>query len=88
MAETLNPQDYIAQSRWTELLNSLKAGSTNSFVFPSSKAMESCRVTGARMNMMGESKNTFRFSPNFKEKILVIMVDKRDSHDGNDQQPK
>lgn len=77
MTETLTAKDLIAQSRWTDLLNSLKAGSTNSFTFPSSRAMESCRVTGARMNMMGESKNTFRFSPNFKEKILVIMVDKR-----------
>lgn len=75
--ESMKPQDYIAESRWTELLNSLKAGSTNSFVFPSPKAMESCRVTGVRMNMMGESKNTFRFRPNYEDRILVVMVDKR-----------
>lgn len=76
-AKNKEQRELIEEARWTELLSGLKAGSTHSFVFPSSKAMESCRVTGARMNMMGESENTFRFRPNFAEKILVIMVDKR-----------
>lgn len=77
MEKKTKPQELIADSRWTELLSGLRCGCTHSFVFPSVKAMESCRVTGARMNMMGESENTFRFRPNFSEKILVIMVDKR-----------
>ena len=77
MAEKIEQKKLIEESRWTELLSGLRAGSTNSFVFPSVKAMESCRVSGARMNMMGESENTFRFRPNFADKILVIMVDKR-----------
>ena len=77
MAEKIEQKKLIEEARWTELLNGLRAGSTNSFVFPSVKAMESCRVSGVRMNSMGESENTFRFSPNFPDKILVIMVDKR-----------
>ena len=77
MAEKIDQKKLIEEARWTELLSGLRAGSTNSFVFPSVKAMESCRVSGARINMMGESENTFRFRPNFSEKILVIMVDKR-----------
>lgn len=77
MTKKSEQQELIKEARWTELLRSLKAGSTNAFVFPTPKAMESCRVVGARMNMMGEEENTFRFSPNFNERILVIMVDKR-----------
>ena len=77
MTKKSEQQDLIKEARWTELLTSLRAGYTHSFVFPTVKAMESCRVTGARMNMMGESENTFRFRPNFSEKVLVIMVDKR-----------
>ena len=77
MAEKIDPKKLIEEARWTELLSGLRAGYTHSFVFPDSKAMESCRVTGARMNMMGESENTYRFRPNFADKILVIMVDKR-----------
>lgn len=77
VTEKSEQKKLIEEARWTELLSGLRSGNTHSFVFPNVKAMESCRVVGVRMNMMGESENTFRFRPNFADKILVIMVDKR-----------
>jgi len=66
-------ETLIAEGKWTEFLNALPLDKPKGYLFPSSKAMDSCKSVAYRMNVT-DAERSFKVSMDYRSRIMTITA--------------
>ena len=73
MTNMIETDNLIKEGKWTEFLNSIPLDRPKGYIFPSTKAMDSCKSVAYRMNVT-ESDRQFKLNMDYRHLMITITA--------------